>query len=50
MDDMLLAASGLVQSAYVAKFNLEQHCAYGHRPYCVKCPWCVIPDEVEESK
>ena len=38
---MLLVAAGSVQSAYIAKFNLEQHCADGHRPYCVKCPWCV---------
>ena len=31
----------LVQSAFVAKFDLVQHCADGHRPYNVKCPWCV---------
>ena len=36
-----LAAVGSVPSAYVAKFNLEQHYADGHRPYYVKCPWCV---------
>ena len=25
----------------MAKFSLDQHCADGHRPYNVKCPWCV---------
>ena len=39
--DILLAAASSVQSAYVAKFSLDQHCADGHRPYNVKCPWCV---------
>ena len=39
--DILLAAAGSIQSAYVAKINLEQHCVDGHRPYCVKRPWCV---------
>ena len=39
--DVLLTSVGSVQSAYVARFNLEQHCADGHRPYNVKCPWCV---------
>ena len=38
---MLLTSVGSVQSAYVARFNLEQHCADGHRPYNVKFPWCV---------
>ena len=39
--DILLAIVGSVQSAYVTKFDLEQYCADGHRPYCVKCHWCV---------
>ena len=38
---MLLTSAGSVQSAYVVRFNLEQHCADGHRPYNVKCPWYV---------
>ena len=38
---VLLASSESTQSAFVAKFDLVQHCADGHRPYNVKCPWCV---------
>ena len=34
---VLLASAGSVQSAYVTRFSLEQHCADGHRPYNVKC-------------
>ena len=39
--DVLLTAAGSVQSAYVVKFDLQQHCNDGHRPYNAKCPWCV---------
>ena len=39
--DVLLASSKSRQSAFVAKFDLVQHCADGHRPYNVNCPWCV---------
>ena len=35
---VLLASSESVQSAFVAKFDLVQHCADGHRPYNVKFP------------
>ena len=38
---VLMSAGESVQSAFVAKFDLGQHCRDGHRPYNAKCPWCV---------
>ena len=38
---VLGAASGSSQSVFVAKFDLEQHCIDGHRPYSAMFPWCV---------